>query len=112
MVTEMLDIGRRHFGDLGCGLEIMPRPMTDSELEWSTKLAQNVHFPGGNFRLNLSGTYNSTNVVSVSNEQLFVHLQEKARSITDVAERNDIVKRLDRLQKAQGSGGILQRFPC
>ena len=108
----MLNIGRRHFGDLGCSLEIMPRPMTDSEPEWSTKLAQNVHFHGGNFRLNASGTDNSTNVVSVSNEQLFVHLQEKARSITDVAERNDIVKRLDKLQKAQGSGGILQRFPC
>jgi hypothetical protein len=112
LVTKVLDIGRRHFDDLGCSLEIMPRPMTDSEPEWSTKLAQNVHFHGGNFRLNASSTDNSTNVVSVSNEQLFVHLQEKARSITDVAERNDIVKRLDKLQKAQGSGGILQRFPC
>ena len=108
----MLDIGRRRSGDLGCSLEIMPRPVTDSEPEGSTKLAQNVHFHGGNFRLNASSTDNSTNVVPVSNEQLFVHLQEKARSITDVAERNDIVKRLDKLQKAQGSGGILQRFPC
>ena len=97
----MLDIGRRHFGGLGCSLEIIPRPMTDSEPEWSTKLAQNVHFHGGNFRLNANSTGNSTNVVSVSNEQLFVHLQEKARSITDVVERNDIVTRLDRLQKAQ-----------
>jgi len=76
------------------------------------ELAQNVHFHGGNFRLNASSTGNSTNVVSVSNEQLFVHLREKARSITDVAERDDIVTRLDKLQKAQGSGEILQRFPC
>jgi hypothetical protein len=75
--------------------------MMDPEPEWSTKLAQNVHFHGGNFRLNKSSTDNSTNVVSVSNEQLFVHLQEKARSITDVAERNDIVTRLDKLRKAQ-----------
>ena len=75
--------------------------MTDSEPEWSTKLAQN-HFHGGNFRLNLSSTDNSTNVVSVSNEQLLVHLQEKARSITDVAERNEMVTRLDKLRKAQG----------
>ena len=106
LVTELLDIGRRHSGDLGCSLEIMPRPMTDSDPEWSTQLAQNVHFHGGNFRLNASSIDNSTSVVSVSNEQLFVHLQEKARSITDVAERNDIVTRLDKLQKAQGSGGI------
>ena len=108
----MLDIGMRDSGDLGCSLEIMSRPMTDSEPEWSTKLAQNVHFHGGNFRLNASSTDNSTNVVSVSNEELFVHLQEKARSIRDVAERNDIVTRLDKLQKAQGSCGILQRFSC
>ena len=84
--------------------------MTDSEPEWSTKLAQNVQFHGDNSRLHASSIDNSTNVVSVSNEQLFVHLQQKARSITDVAERNDTVTRLDKLQKAQGSGGILQRF--
>jgi hypothetical protein len=90
----------------------MPRPVTDSKPEGSTKLAQNVHFHGGDFRLDASSADNSRNVVSVSNEQLFVHLQEKARSITDVAERNDIVTRLDKLQKAQGSGGILQRFSC
>jgi hypothetical protein len=86
--------------------------MTDSEPEWSTKLAQNVHFHGDNFRFNAGCTYNSTNVVSVSNEQLFVHLRAKARSITDVAERNEIVTRLDKLQKAQGSGGFLLRVSC
>jgi hypothetical protein len=37
---------------------------------------------------------------------------EGSRSITDVVERNDIVTRLGKLQKAQGSGGILQRFSC
>ena len=86
--------------------------MTDSAPEWSTKLAENVLFHGDNFRLNAGCTYNSTNVVSLSNEQLFIHLRAKARLITDVAERNEIVTRLDRLQKAQGSGGILLRFPC
>jgi hypothetical protein len=80
-----------------------------SEPEWSTKLPQNVLFLGDNFRLNASST-DSSNVVSLSNEQLFVHLREKARAITDVAERNEIVTRLDKLQKAQGSGRILQRF--
>ena len=86
--------------------------MTDSEPEWSTKLAKNVHFLADNFRFNSGSTYNSTNVVSVSNEQLFVHLRAKARSITDVAERNEIFTRLDRLQKAQGSGGFFLRVPC
>jgi hypothetical protein len=81
----------------------MPRPMTDSKPEWSTKLAQNVHLHSDNSRLNVSSPDNSTNFVSVSSEQLFVHLREKARSITDDTERNDIVTRLDELQKAQGS---------
>ena len=86
--------------------------MTDSEPEWSTKLAKNVHFYGENVRFNAGCTYNSTNIFSVSNEQLFVHLRAKAHSITDVAERNEIVARLDKLQKAQASGGFLLRFSC
>lgn len=69
-------------------------------------LAQNVLFPGGNFRFSPNST-DSSNFVSLSNEQLFVHLREKARSVTDVAERDEIVTRLDRLQKAQG--GFLRR---
>ena len=103
----MLDIGRRHFGDLGCSLEIMPRPMTDSEPEWSTKLAQNVHFHGGNFRLNASSTDNSANVVSVSKGTAI----RPFAGAGSFAERNDIVTGPDKLQKAQGSGGIVQRFP-
>jgi hypothetical protein len=88
---------------LGCNLEFVPRPMTDSKPEWSTKLAQNAHLHSDNSRLNLSSPDKSTNFVSLSSEQLFVHLREKARSITDDTERNDIVIRLDELQKAQGS---------
>jgi hypothetical protein len=82
--------------------------MTDSKPEWSTKLAQDVHFHRDNSRPNVSSTDNSINFVSVSNEQLFVHLREKARSITDDSERNDIVTRLDELRKAQG----LLRVSC
>jgi hypothetical protein len=99
----MHDIGGRQFGGLGCSLEFVPRPMTDSKPEWSTKLAQNVHLHSDNSRFNVSRPDNSTNFVSVSSEQLFVHLREKARSITDDTERNDIVTWLDELQKAQGS---------
>ena len=80
---------------------LVPIPMTGSEPEWSTKLAQNVHLFGNNFRFSAGGTYNSTTVVSISNEQLLVHLRAKARSITDVVERNEIATRLNRLQKAQ-----------
>jgi hypothetical protein len=77
--------------------------MMDSKPEWSAKLAQNVHFQSYNSRLNVSSPDNSTNFVSVSSKQLFVHLREKACSIADDTERNDIVTRLDELQKAQGS---------
>ena len=86
----------------------MSRPVTDSKPEWSTKLAQGVHFQGDDSRPNVSSTDNSINFVSLSNEQLFVRLREKARSITDDTERNDIVTRLDELQKAQG----LLRVSC
>jgi hypothetical protein len=99
----MHNIGGRHFGGPENSLELVPRPATDSKPEWSTKLAQNVHLHSDNSRLNVSSPDSSTNFVSVSSEQLFVHLREKARSITDDTERNDIVTRLDELQKAQGS---------
>jgi hypothetical protein len=74
--------------------------MTGSKPEWSTKLAQNVNLQSYNSRLNVSGP---VNFVSVSSKQLFAHLREKACSITDDTERNEIVTRLEELQKAQGS---------
>jgi hypothetical protein len=66
-------------------------------------LAQNVRLHSDNSCLNVSSPDNSTNFVYVSSEQLFVHLREKARLITDDTERNDIVTRLDELQKTHGS---------
>ena len=97
----MHNIGGRHFGNLGS--RIRAETHDDSKPEWSTKLAQNVHLQNYNSRLNVSSPNNSTNFVSVSSEQLFVHLREKAYSIMNDTERNDIVTRLDELQKAQGS---------
>jgi hypothetical protein len=37
-------------------------------------------------------------------------MNEKARAITDEAERKGILARLDELQEAQGSGGFLQAY--
>src|ERR1700674_1892978 len=94
----------------GCSLELIPRPISDAEPDWGTKLAHNIHLHGDNARLNVNSTDNSTNIASVTNDQLFVQMQEKARSITDETERNEIVARLDELQKARGSGGFLQAY--
>ncbi len=93
----------------GCNLELVPRPMTNSEAG-ATKLTQNIHLHGNNPRINVNSTDNSTNIASVSNDSLFVQMHEKARSITDEAERKDILARLDQLQEARGSGGFLQAY--
>jgi hypothetical protein len=98
--------GRR---ELGCNLELVPRPMTNAEAG-ATKLTQNIHVHGHNPRINVNSTDNSTNIASVSNESLFVQMNEKARAITDEAERKGILARLDELQEAQGSGGFLQAY--
>ena len=76
----------------------------------STKLAENIHFHGDNARFNVNSSDNSTNIASVTNEQLFVQMQEAARSITDENERNEIVSRLPELEKARGTGGFLQAY--
>ena len=94
----------------GCNLELVPRPISDSEPERSAELAQNIHFHGDNARLNVNSTDNSTNIASIANEQLFVQMQDTARSISNETERNEIVARLHELEKARGSGGFLQAY--
>ena len=76
----------------------------------STKLAENIHFHGDNAPFNINSTDNSTDITSETNEQLFVQMQEAARSITDENERNEIVSRLPELEKARGTGGFLQAY--
>jgi hypothetical protein len=93
----------------GCNLELAPRPMTNAEAG-ATKLTQNIHLHGHNPRINVNSTDNSTNIASVSNDSLFVQMNEKARAITDEAERKEILARLDELQEARGSGGFLQAY--
>ena len=94
----------------GCNLELVPKPISDSGPDWSTKLAENIHFHGDNARLNVNSTDNSTNIASIANEQLFIRMQETARSISDETERTEIVARLHELEKARGSGGFLQAY--
>jgi len=95
----------------GSNLELVPRPISDTEPDWSRKVAQNIHIHGDNSRLNVNSTDNSTNIVSESKEeQLFVQMQEAARSVTDDTEREDVVSLLAELQKAHGSGGFLQAY--
>jgi hypothetical protein len=102
LVTEMHDVGRPRFGTWDV-VSNSCRTREDSKPEWSTNLAQDVHLHSNNSRLNLSRPNNSTNFVFLSSEQLFVHLREKACSIADDTERNNIFTRLDELQKTQGS---------
>jgi len=94
----------------GCNLELVPRPISDFESDGRANLAQNIHFHGDNARLNVNSIDNSTNIASVTNEQLFVRMQEAARSINDESERNEIVGRLHELEKAHGSGGFVQAY--
>ncbi len=96
--------------ELGCSLELIPKPVSDAEPDWSKQVAQNIHFHGDNSRLNVHSSDNSTNVVSVSKEQVFVQMQDTARAIPDENERNEIVARLKELEKARGSEGFLPAY--
>src|SRR5229473_4980338 len=75
-----------------------------------TKLTQNIHMHGPNARINVNSTDNSTNVASVSSEQLFVRLRETASTIPDESQRTQILARLDDLERAKESGGFVSAY--
>lgn len=73
-------------------------------------VTQNIHMHGPNARINVNSTDNSTNIASVSNEQLFGHLRETANAIGDESQRTQILARLDDLERAKESGGFLSAY--
>ena len=93
----------------GCNLELIPDPVTNADRR-ATTLLNAVHFHGDNSRLNINSADNSTNVVSSSEIRLFVELHEKAMSITEEASREEIIRRIDEMEKAHKSGGFLQAY--
>ena len=69
------------------------------------------HISGHNVRVNSNSTDDSVNIVSVSQEQVFTTLkQEFVERIQDVEEQKDIIKKLDALQKAQGTKSFGERY--
>jgi hypothetical protein len=93
----------------GCNLELIPTALTNSG-DRPTVPLQSFHLHGDNTRINLNSTDNSTNIVSVSNEQLFAALHEKASSIEDETVREDLRARIGELEEARRSGGFLQAY--
>jgi hypothetical protein len=73
-------------------------------------VTQNIHMHGPNARINVNSTDNSTNIASVSNEQLFVRLRETAKTIADESQRAQILARLDDLERAKESGGFVSAY--
>lgn len=72
-------------------------------------MTQNIHMHGPNARINVNST-DSTNIASVSSEQLFVRLPETASTIADESQRARIIARLDDLEHAKESGGFLLAY--
>ena len=106
--TVKTEYGERK--ELGCNLELIPAPMTNSAPE-TTPLAHDIHFHGDTSRINVNSTDNSTNSTSVTDNSLFIKMQETARTISNETERNDIVAQLGELENAQGStSGFSQAY--
>lgn len=93
----------------GCNLELIPTPLTSSGGRAAAPM-HTFHLHGDNSRINLNSTDNSTNIVSKSNDRLFVELHEKASSIEDETAREDIRARIGELELACKSGGFLQAY--
>jgi hypothetical protein len=103
---------RTEFGESkepGSNLELVPAPMTNSAPR-APKLADTIYFHGPNARINLDSTDNSTNIASMSHDSPFIQIKETAHSIADETERQDVLTRLDELEKARGSAGFMQAY--
>jgi hypothetical protein len=73
-------------------------------------MRQNIHVHGDDSRVNLNSTDNSVNNPIKSNDQLFVRLREGVRSISNKTDRENILARLDDLEKARGSNRFSAAF--
>ena len=95
---------------LGC--EIYPVPDLDADLRHAKppNVSQNIHVQGDNSRVNLNSVDNSVNTSVRSNDQLFVDLRKAADSVVDRTDRENIVARLDELERAQGSNGLIAAY--
>jgi hypothetical protein len=73
-------------------------------------VTQHFHIHGHNPRVNMNSTDNSVNVTSVSRDEVFVQLREAARSVASDIDRDSILERVERLEKAQGSSGFVAAY--
>jgi hypothetical protein len=90
--------------------EFEPEDNPNSTSLIGATVTQNFYIHGHNPRVNMNSTDNSVNVTSVSGDQLFVRLRDAVRSVTDEAERVEILSKLDALQQARGSNGFLDAY--
>jgi hypothetical protein len=68
------------------------------------------HLYGPNSRVNNQSTDNSTNVSTVTGEQLFVQLREAIRALPDAIERAEILAKLDALEAAKGFTTFSEKY--
>jgi len=92
----------------GCNLELIPLPLDNSER--ATSVSQTIHFYGANSRFNQNSTDNSINTVSVSSDRVFTQIREASSSVANKSERDEILLKLDELQRAQGSTTFLSAY--
>jgi hypothetical protein len=74
--------------------------------QMGANVTQYFHLHGHNPRVNMNSTDNSVNVSSVSGDQLFVQLRETINSIQNQTDKENILGRLEELEKARGTGSF------
>ena len=112
VMSEYWHTVRTKFGERrepGCNLELIPPPV-GLPASRPSKVADTIHFHGHNARLNLDSADHSTNSVSVSKDQVFGQLREKAQSISDDRDQAAILERITALENANTAGGFLSAY--
>jgi len=73
-----------------------------------TSIVYNLHGP--NSRVNIHSADSSTNVVNISETNLFVKLREALQSIEDLERREVLLGSVDEMEKAKGTPGFAAKY--
>jgi hypothetical protein len=109
LVREVDRLSTPILNEIACQLERRQHMVArNSE---SGKTTNVYHVYGHNPHWNLNSVDSSVNTVTLTNDQLFVHLKEEiAAKVTQAEERDTLLGRLEALERAQNTPSFGQRY--
>ena len=106
---ELDNAGSRALSEIRANVE--RKRLRKKQAEAARNVTNVYHISGHNVRFNTNSHDNSVNIVSVSHEEVFAALKKEViEKIQDGEERQDILQKLDALQRVHGTKSFGDRY--